>query len=57
MTHLDPVASTLSTLMAIGSWSLSPPLACHEDSRVAMGCTATLRVCGPDPAVLPALVG
>jgi thiamine biosynthesis lipoprotein len=34
-----------------------PPLACHEDSRVVMGCTATVRACGPDAESLPAVVG
>jgi len=43
------------TLVAVGPLSASP-VVCHEDSRVAMGCTATVRVCGPDAAALPALV-
>ena len=30
---------------------------CHEESRVAMGCTCTVRACGPDAAVLPGIVG
>jgi thiamine biosynthesis lipoprotein len=34
-----------------------PPAICHEESRVAMGCTATVRACGPDTAALPAVVG
>ena len=34
-----------------------PPLACHEESRVVMGCTATIRACGPDAESLPAVVG
>ena len=33
------------------------PAVCHEESRVAMGCTATVRACGPDAAALPAIVG
>jgi thiamine biosynthesis lipoprotein len=33
------------------------PLACHEDSRVTMGCTATVTVCGRDVAALPAIAG
>src|SRR5512143_3078003 len=36
--------------------SVALPLACHEDSRVTMGCTATIRVCGPDAGALPAIV-
>jgi FAD:protein FMN transferase len=52
-----PVASTIRALMAVTSLSLSSPPACHEESRVAMGCTATVRACGPDPAALPAIVG
>ena len=47
----------LLTLIAVSPLLASPPLACHEDSRVTMGCTATVRVCGPDVAALPALVG
>ncbi len=33
------------------------PLACQEDSRVTMGCTATVRACGSDAGSLPAVVG
>jgi FAD:protein FMN transferase len=43
--------------LLVAPLSLAPPLACHEESRVTMGGTATVRVCGPDPAALPALVG
>jgi thiamine biosynthesis lipoprotein len=32
-------------------------VACHEESRVAMGCTGTVRACGPDAQALPAIVG
>ena len=32
------------------------PVVCHEESRVAMGCTATVRACGPDAATLPEIV-
>jgi FAD:protein FMN transferase len=42
--------------MAVNSLSISPPLVCHEQSRVTMGCTATVRVCGRDAAALPAVV-
>jgi thiamine biosynthesis lipoprotein len=52
-----PVASTIPALMAVSSLSLSSPAVCHEESRVAMGCTATVRACGPDTAALPAIVG
>jgi thiamine biosynthesis lipoprotein len=34
-----------------------PALACHEESREAMGCTGTVRACGPEAGVLPAVVG
>ena len=57
MISLHPVALTLPTLMAVSPLSLSPPDVCHEDSRVSMGCTATVRVCGPEAAALPTLVG
>jgi thiamine biosynthesis lipoprotein len=32
-------------------------LVCHEESREVMGCTGTVRACGPDAAVLPGIVG
>jgi len=32
-------------------------LACHEESREAMGCTGTVRACGQGAAELPAIVG
>lgn len=31
--------------------------ACHEESRVAMGCTATVRACGPEREALAETVG
>ena len=34
-----------------------PALVCHEESRAAMGCTCTVRSCGPDAAALPEIVG
>ena len=34
-----------------------PPVVCHEESRETMGCTGTVRACGPDAAALPAVVG
>ena len=34
-----------------------PALVCHEESREAMGCTGTVRACGPDASALPAIVG
>jgi thiamine biosynthesis lipoprotein len=37
--------------------SVAPPVTCEEQSRVSMGCTATVRVCGPDPVDLPAIAG
>jgi thiamine biosynthesis lipoprotein len=30
---------------------------CYEESREAMGCTGTVRICGPDTPALPATVG
>jgi thiamine biosynthesis lipoprotein len=57
MTLLHPIALTVPTLIAVSPLLLSPPPVCHEDSRVAMGCTATVRVCGPDAGALPTLVG
>jgi len=56
MTPFLPVASTLPALIAVSSLT-PPPLVCHEESRVAMGGAATVRVCGPDTAMLPAIVG
>ena len=47
----------LPTLIAVGLLLFSLPRVCHEDTRVAMGCTATVRVCGPDADALPTLVG
>jgi thiamine biosynthesis lipoprotein len=35
----------------------TPPLLCHEESREVMGCTGTVRACGPDASALPAIVG
>jgi thiamine biosynthesis lipoprotein len=32
-------------------------LTCHEESRVAMGCTATVRACGPEREALAGTVG
>jgi thiamine biosynthesis lipoprotein len=54
---LGVIVLTLPTLMAVGPSFPSPPLVCHEESRVAMGCTATVRACGPEASALPALVG
>lgn len=34
----------------------TPALVCHEESREAMGATATVRVCGPEASTLPAVV-
>jgi thiamine biosynthesis lipoprotein len=56
MISLHPVALALPALMAVGPLS-PPPLVCHEESRVVMGCTAIVRACGPDAAALPAVVG
>jgi thiamine biosynthesis lipoprotein len=48
----------LLLLVPVGAASLRAPLGvCHEESRVAMGSTATVRACGPDPALLAAIVG
>jgi thiamine biosynthesis lipoprotein len=51
------VPPILPTLIAVSSLLFSPSPVCHEDSQVAMGGTATVRVCGPDGAALGALVG
>jgi hypothetical protein len=56
VTSFLPVAFTLRALIAVGSLALSPAF-CHEDSRVTMGCTATIRACGPNAAALPVVVG
>jgi FAD:protein FMN transferase len=37
--------------------SLAPGPACHEQSRVAMGCTATVRACGSDASARTSAVG
>ena len=57
MTLLHPVALTVPALIAVSPLLFSPPAVCHEESRVAMGCTATVRICGPDAAALPIIVG
>ena len=56
MTPFLPVAFTLPALIAVGSLAISRAV-CREDSRVTMGCTATVRACGPDAESLPAAVG
>ncbi|HSD65457.1 MAG TPA: FAD:protein FMN transferase [Vicinamibacteria bacterium] len=58
MTSLHPLALTLLVLVAVDPSSLcASPGVCHEESRLAMGGTATVRVCGPGTAALPALAG
>jgi len=42
---------------ADGASAPIPALACHEESREVMGCTGTVRACGPEAGVLPAIVG
>jgi len=56
VTPFLPVAFTLHALIAVGSLATSRAV-CREDSRVTMGCTATVRACGPDAESLPAAVG
>jgi len=56
VTPFLPVAFTLPALIAVGSLAISRAV-CREDSRVTMGCTATVRACGPDAESLPAAVG
>jgi thiamine biosynthesis lipoprotein len=36
---------------------LAAGTACHEQSRVAMGCTATVRACGSDASALTSAIG
>ena len=43
-------------LLASGGGATAAPSVCHEESRVAMGCTCTVRACGPDAAALRAAV-
>jgi thiamine biosynthesis lipoprotein len=45
---LVPVDATLARI---------PPSVCHEESRETMGCTGTVRACGPEAEALPAIVG
>lgn len=56
MTLLHAVALAFPALIAVTPPSPSPAV-CHEDTRVVMGCSATVRACGPDAAALPAIVG
>jgi thiamine biosynthesis lipoprotein len=42
---------------ASGSLEASVGLSCHEESRVAMGCTCTVRACGSDQTALQEAVG
>jgi thiamine biosynthesis lipoprotein len=49
MTGLGLLFAALAPVAAL------PPASCHEESREAMGCTATVRVCGPHAGALPAL--
>jgi thiamine biosynthesis lipoprotein len=43
---------TTASLVAIpGARAQDLPPSCHEESRVAMGCTCTVRVCGGEEAV------
>ena len=54
------VVHALDLLLAAAVLGMPPApaaAACHEESRVAMGCTATVRACGPDADALPAIVG
>jgi thiamine biosynthesis lipoprotein len=52
-------AGSLLLGLAVGPAAAGRPnaLACHEESRVAMGCTGTVRACDPDAATLPRIVG
>ena len=57
MRRLAPFLLTLLLLAPPGAASAEvPSLACHEESREAMGATATVRVCGPHASTLPAVV-
>jgi len=49
----------LALLLLASALALPAPVptsACHEESRETMGCTGTVRACGPDPDALPAVV-
>jgi len=53
-------AHALSLWLAVPAHAATapvPPVVCHEESRETMGCTGTVRACGPDAGVLPAVVG
>jgi FAD:protein FMN transferase len=55
---LGVTAPALPLLVAVSAApARTPPPVCHEESRVAMGCTATVRACDPGAAALPAIVG
>jgi thiamine biosynthesis lipoprotein len=50
--------SVLATSLPVsGSPEALVGLSCHEESRVAMGCTCTVRACGRDDTVLREAVG
>ncbi len=54
------VVHALGLLLAAAVLGMPPApaaAACHEESRVAMGCTGTVRACGRDAEALPPIVG
>jgi thiamine biosynthesis lipoprotein len=57
---LSPAPLLLALLLLAPAGAASaqvPALVCHEESRETMGCTGTVRACGPDAGELPAVVG
>ncbi|HXK11942.1 MAG TPA: FAD:protein FMN transferase [Vicinamibacteria bacterium] len=56
MPHPVAVLAVGAALSASGRLAAAGPL-CHEDSRVAMGCTCVVRACGADAATVRAAVG
>jgi len=55
---LAPFFLALLLLSPAGSAAAPiPALVCYEESRETMGCTGTVRACGPDAGELPTIVG
>ncbi len=51
-----PLALALLMSAPAGDEPGRAALACHEESREVMGCTGTVRACGPDAGALPPIV-
>jgi FAD:protein FMN transferase len=52
-----PFGLALMLLVPAGAAPARPAPVCHEESREVMGCTGTVRACGPDASALPGVVG